>query len=237
VEDPVGTIETNHAATKSVLHLARRHNLRMLITSSSEVYGANPSTAFLEDDVCSIGPTSQRRWGYSASKLLDEFHAFSYFYAYKTPVTVVRLFNTIGPRQVGAYGMVVPRFVRQALSGNPITIYGNGEQCRCFTWVGDVVECLRLLMEADNSAGQVFNIGSTEEISINNLAAMVQKLTGTKVKPVYQDYREAYGEHFSDVEHRCPDTTRLREAIGTAPSTPLEASLQRVVDWIREETG
>ncbi|MFH0910533.1 MAG: NAD-dependent epimerase/dehydratase family protein, partial [Planctomycetota bacterium] len=235
VDNPVATVEMNHAATKTALHVAQRHGLRILITSSSEVYGANPKPHFSEDDSCMIGPTVHRRWCYSASKLMDEFHAFAFFHAHRLPVTVVRLFNTIGPRQVGHYGMVVPTFVRQALTGAPITVFGTGRQRRSFTYVKDVVESLRRLVETDASVGEVFNVGSTEESEILALAEGVKRLTESPSEIVFQSYREAYGEDFEDVERRCPDTTRLRRAIGYSPSTPLAACLPTIIESVRAE--
>lgn len=229
VDDPVGTVETNHAATRSVLHAAHRHGLRVLITSSSEVYGANPDDAFREDAPCIIGPPTHRRWCYSASKLLDEFHAQAFHYRHGVQVVIARLFNTIGPRQVGRYGMVVPRFVSQALAGEPITVYGDGRQRRCFTWVGDVVECLAALLTNADSAGQVFNVGSDEETSILDLAERIRALTGREVPIVHCTLEDAYGEVFEDVPHRRPDTAALQAIIGRAPRTPLEHSLQRVI--------
>ncbi len=233
VDNPVDTVEKNHAATRTALHVAHRHGLRMLATSSSEVYGANPNEAFREDDACMIGPTTQRRWCYSASKLLDEFHAFAFHYAYGLPVTVVRLFNTVGPRQVGRYGMVVPTFVRQALTGEPITVYGDGEQRRSFTDVGDVARCLVDLVQTRETAGQVFNVGSTRETRILDLARLVKRLTGSASEIVFRTYEQAYGEHFEDVARRRPDTTRLAAAIGHVPATPLEEVLPRVIAWVR----
>lgn len=229
VDDPVGTVESNHAATKAVLRAARERGARVLLTSSSEVYGANPNAAFQEDDSCIIGPTHRRRWCYSASKLMDEFHAYAYHYAYGLPVTIVRLFNTIGPRQVGRYGMVVPRFVKQALAGEPISVYGDGSQCRCFTYVGDVVRCLHELVEAPGAAGTVFNVGSTEEVSILALAERVKALTGSKSVIEFRSVREAYGENFEDVARRRPATARLQQAIGFVPDTPLDVSLRAVI--------
>jgi UDP-glucose 4-epimerase len=233
VADPVGTVERNHAATKAVLHVASRHQLRVIFTSSSEVYGANPAPAFREEDACIIGPTSHRRWCYSASKLHDEFHAYAFHYAHRLPVTIVRLFNTVGPRQVGHYGMVVPRFVGRALAGEPLVVYGDGTQRRCFTFVGDVVLCLEMLTQTDGAAGQVFNIGSTEETSIRALAERVKALTGSESPVHFRSYREAYGEHFEDVPHRRPNVERLRAAIGYAPDTPLDEALQSVIDHLR----
>jgi UDP-glucose 4-epimerase len=218
----------NHEATRAVLHAADRHGLRALVTSSSEVYGSNPNPTFREDDICMIGPTRKRRWGYSASKLLDEFHAFAFYYERGLPVTVVRLFNTIGPRQVGTYGMVVPTFLKQALAGEPITVYGTGEQRRSFTDVGDVTRCLDLLLRTEDSIGQVFNIGSTNEISILELAREIIALTGSSSPIRHLSYKEAYGENFEDVSRRYPDTSNLRETVGTSPDTPLRATLERM---------
>ncbi len=237
LDDPVGTVEGNHAATRAVLRAARDRGARVLLASSSEVYGANPNPSFREDDPCIIGPTAQRRWCYSASKLMDEFHAYAYHYAHGLETVVVRLFNTIGPRQVGRYGMVVPRFVRQALAGEPLTVYGDGTQARCFTWVGDVVRCLQALAAAPDADGGVFNIGNDQEVTIQALAEAVLRMTGSASPIAHIPYEEAYGARFKDVPRRRPDPARLRDTVGFAPETPLESALAAIIAEHRAEAS
>jgi UDP-glucose 4-epimerase len=231
IDNPVKTVEINHAATKTVLHAANKHNCRIIITSTSEVYGANKNPSFNENDICMIGPTQHKRWCYSASKLLDEFHAFAFYYQYNLPVTIVRLFNTIGPRQVGNYGMVVPTFIKQALNGENITVYGNGNQKRCFTYVKDVAKSLFLLINNEKSIGQVFNIGSNNEISINNLAELIINKTKSNSQIINISYRKAYGENFEDVERRNPDTQLLYKTINYKPDTPLDTVIDSIIEY------
>lgn len=234
MEDPVGTIERNLHSTEEVLRVCNERRLRVLITSTSEVYGSNPKELFREEDDSIIGNSRHRRWSYAASKLLDEFHAYAYFHANELPVTIVRLFNTIGPRQVGHYGMVVPTFVSQAFKGEAITVHGDGSQRRCFTYIGDVVRCLYELSLAGGASGNTYNVGNREEISILALAEKIKAMTKSKSPIVFQSYAEAYGEDFVDMERRMPDTSRLFRAIGYAPDTPLEAALQSVIDHTRK---
>jgi UDP-glucose 4-epimerase len=233
MDEPINTIEVNHEATRNVLRSALKNKARVIIASSSEVYGANSNLIFSEDDICMIGPTSHRRWCYSASKLLDEFHGLAYFYEKKLPVTIVRLFNTIGERQAGSYGMVVPTLIKQALAGEPITVFGTGEQKRCFTYVGDVANSLYLLACSDKAHGQVFNIGSTNEISINDLAKKIKFLTNSSSSIIHKGYKEAYGEDFKDIERRYPDVSRLLNTIGYQPETPLDEALQKIIYSIK----
>ncbi|HOX05371.1 MAG TPA: GDP-mannose 4,6-dehydratase [Planctomycetota bacterium] len=233
MESAIQTIEKNLHTTETVLKVANLFRLRTVVASTSEVYGANPRESFREDDDSIIGTSRHRRWSYAASKLLDEFHAFAYFYSTSLPVTVVRLFNTIGPRQVGHYGMVVPTFVGQALAGRPITVYGDGRQRRCFTFVKDVVRCLAELAARPATVGQVYNIGSDQEITIMDLARKVKAMTGSPSEVVLQSYQEVFGENFVDMERRKPDVSKLRAAIGYAPDTRLEAMLQTVIDELK----
>jgi UDP-glucose 4-epimerase len=236
MESAVQTIEKNLHTTETVLKVANLFRLRTLVTSTSEVYGANPRESFREDDDSIIGTSRHRRWSYAASKLLDEFHAFAYYYSTSLPVTVVRLFNTIGPRQVGHYGMVVPTFVGQALAGRPITVYGDGSQRRCFTAVGDVVRCLYELVVRPETAGQVYNVGSDQEISIMELARKVKAMTASRSEIVRQSYEEVFGESFVDMERRRPNVEKLRAAIGFAPGTALDAMLQSVIDELKAKS-
>lgn len=235
MHDTVATIETNLHSTETVLRVANRFRIRMLLTSTSEVYGASTRETLREEDNAIIGPSHYRRWCYAAGKLLDEFHAYAYYHSAGLPVTIARLFNTTGPRQVGHYGMVVPTFVRQALAGEPITIHGDGTQTRCFTWVGDVVKALIALAATDATVGEVYNVGSEEEVTIRALAETVKDLTGSASEIVTRSYRDVYGEDFVDMQRRHPDTAKLRAAVGFAPDTPLREALVRVIAWMRAE--
>ena len=210
VESPVRTIETNVRGTEVVLELANKKQKRVLIASTSEVYGLSTDVPFREDGNLVMGATTKGRWSYACSKAIDEFLALAYWRERKLPTTIVRLFNTVGPRQTGRYGMVIPTFVRQALAGRPITVYGNGKQTRCFGYVGDVVGALIKLMDHSDSVGQVFNIGSTEEISILQLAEKVKALTNSASEIVFVPYDEAYEEGFEDMPRRVPDTSKIQ---------------------------
>lgn len=234
VERPVHTIETNIKATELVLELCARKGKPVLITSTSEVYGKLDRPRFREDDDLVLGPTSRFRWCYAASKIIDEFLAKAYFKERGLPAVVVRLFNTIGPRQTGQYGMVVPRFVRQALRGEPITVYGDGTQKRSFTWVGDVVEALVHLIQHPKAYGEVFNVGHDKEISIYELAVMVREMTESPSEIVFVPYEEAYEPGFEDMPRRLPDLTKIRELIGYRPTLDLPDMLERIIAYERE---
>ncbi|HYH86795.1 MAG TPA: GDP-mannose 4,6-dehydratase, partial [Pyrinomonadaceae bacterium] len=199
VESPVRTIETNVRGTEVVLSQANKKKKKVLVASTSEVYGLSTEVPFREDGNLVMGATTKGRWSYACSKAIDEFLALAYWREKKLPTVVVRLFNTVGPRQTGQYGMVIPTFVRQALAGRPITVYGDGSQTRCFGYVGDVVGALVALMDRDEAVGQVFNIGSDEEVSIMRLAELVKELTGSKSEIVTMPYDEAYEEGFEDM--------------------------------------
>lgn len=229
VESPVRTIETNVRGTEVVLAAASRQRKRLLITSTSEVYGLSDQVPFREDGNLVMGATNKGRWSYACSKAIDEFLALAYFREKQLPVTIVRLFNTVGPRQTGRYGMVVPTLVQQAIAGQPLTVYGNGRQTRCFGYVGDVVKALLALMERPESAGEVFNIGSMEEVSITQLAERVLSLTGASSDITYVPYSEAYEEGFEDMPRRVPDTSKLKRLIGFAPRTSLDDILRAVI--------
>jgi len=234
IENPVRTIETNIRTTEIVLEHAAKKNKRVLITSSSEVYGKLDKTKFHEDDDLLLGPTSRSRWSYAASKIIDEFLAKAYSDEFGLPATIVRLFNTIGPRQTGRYGMVVPRFVRQALRSEPITVYGDGSQRRSFTWVRDVTKALINLAEQEEAAGEVFNIGHTEDLSIGELASMVKELTASDSVIKFVPYEEAYAEGFEDMQRRLPDIEKIQRLIGYQPSLSLREMLQRIIASERE---
>ncbi|MGI8837280.1 MAG: GDP-mannose 4,6-dehydratase [Pyrinomonadaceae bacterium] len=231
VESPVRTIETNVRGTEVVLALANKKQKRVLVASTSEVYGLSTDVPFKEDGNLVMGATTKGRWSYACSKAIDEFLALAYWREKKLPTTIVRLFNTVGPRQTGRYGMVIPTFVRQALASRPITVYGNGKQTRCFGYVGDVVGALIKLMDHPDSVGQVYNIGSTEEISIVKLAEKVKELTNSASEIVFVPYDEAYEEGFEDMPRRVPDTSKIKQLVGFEPKMKLEGILQSVIDY------
>ena len=233
VESPVRTIETNVRGTEVVLALANKKQKRVLIASTSEVYGLSTDVPFKEDGNLVMGATTKGRWSYACSKAIDEFLALAYWREKKLPTTIVRLFNTVGPRQTGRYGMVIPTFVKQALAGRPITVYGNGKQTRCFGYVGDVVGALIKLMDTPDSVGQVFNIGSTEEISIVKLAEKVKELTESRSEIVFVPYDEAYEEGFEDMPRRVPDTTKINQLVGFKPEMTLDGILETVISFHR----
>jgi UDP-glucose 4-epimerase len=232
---PVHTIETNIHGTEVVLEIANKFSKRVLIASTSEVYGKSEAVPFREDDDSVLGSTRFSRWAYACSKAIDEFLALAYYDQYGLEVVITRLFNTVGPRQTGRYGMVVPRFVEQALNNEPIAIYGDGKQSRCFSYVGDVIEGLTLLMNCKRAAGQVYNIGSTEEISIEGLADRIIAMTGSRSSKKYLSYEEAYGKPFDDMTRRVPCLDRLREMVGFEPRTSLDETLRIIIESIRKK--
>lgn len=234
VESPVRTIETNVRGTEIVLGLAAKKRKRVLIASTSEVYGKRDHVPFREDDDLVLGPTVIGRWSYACSKAIDEFLALAYWKEKRVPTVIARLFNTVGPRQTGRYGMVVPNFVRQALSGQDITVFGDGSQSRCFTHVNDVVHLLIGLAEHPDAVGQVYNIGSNQEVSILELANRVKRLTDSSSRVVTVPYEEAYEEGFEDMMRRVPDIAKIRELLGYAPETSLDEILNHVIAYERE---
>jgi UDP-glucose 4-epimerase len=234
VEQPVHTIETNVHGTEVVLKHANKKKKLVLIASTSEVYGKSANVPFAEDDDLVMGPTSKHRWAYACSKLIDEFLALAYWKERKLPVIVVRLFNTVGPRQTGQYGMVIPNFVRQALAGQPITVFGDGTQSRSFTYVGDVVRAMVALIDEPKAIGQVFNIGNGREISIQDLAARIKELTGSASEIVRIPYDQAYEAGFEDMPRRVPDITRIRTLVGYEPTVELDEILGRVIEYFRQ---
>ncbi len=231
VESPVRTIETNVRGTEVLLSVANKKKKRILIASTSEVYGLSTDVPFREDGNLVMGATTKGRWSYACSKAIDEFLALAYWREKKLPATVVRLFNTVGPRQTGQYGMVIPTFVKQALSGRPITVYGSGEQTRCFGYVGDVVKALVALMDRQESVGEVYNIGSSEEVSMNTLAERIRTLAGSESEIVHIPYSEAYEEGFEDMPRRVPDTSKIHSLIGFRPETRLDDILRNVIAY------
>ena len=234
VESPVRTIETNVNGTQMILEAACRKRKLVLTASTSEVYGKNTNVPFHEDADLVLGPTTKGRWSYAASKALDEFLALSYWKEKKLPVIVVRLFNTVGPRQTGRYGMVLPNFVKQALDNAPITVYGSGTQSRCFCDVRDTVESLIRLMDTERSVGQVVNIGNTEEISIAELAATVKTRTGSSSAISYVPYDQAYEPGFEDMMRRVPCVDKLQELTGFRPQIKLAEIIDRVSTYLRD---
>jgi UDP-glucose 4-epimerase len=234
VEQPVHTIETNVQGTEVVLKHANKKKKLVLIASTSEVYGKNTCVPFTEDADLVLGPTLKHRWAYACSKAIDEFLALAYWKEKKLPVVIVRLFNTVGPRQTGQYGMVIPNFVRQALSGRPITVFGDGTQSRSFTYVGDVVGALVKLAQEPRAIGQVFNVGNGYEITIRELAERVKTITNSTSPIVTIPYDQAYESGFEDMPRRVPDTTRIRELIGYEPKVQLDEILDSVVAYFQQ---
>jgi UDP-glucose 4-epimerase len=234
VDKPVHTIETNIHGTEVVLEIANRLKKKVLLASTSEVYGKNEQVPFHEDDDTLLGSTRFSRWSYACSKAIDEFLAFAYHDQFGLDVVIARIFNTIGPRQVGQYGMVVPRFIEWALKDEPVLIYGDGRQSRCFVYVGDVVEGLIGLINSDNAAGSIYNIGSDEEVTIEGLADLIIAKTGSKSKKRFVPYEKAYGKAFDDMARRVPSLERIRGQIGYERSKNLEQTLEIIVNHVRE---
>ena len=233
VEAPVHTIETNVHGTEVVLKHANKKKKLVVIASTSEVYGKNSAIPFREDADLVLGPTVKHRWAYACSKAIDEFLALAYWKEKKLPVVIARLFNTVGPRQTGRYGMVIPRFVQQALAGEAMTVFGDGSQSRSFTHVGDVVGALVSLMQEPRAVGDVFNIGNRAEITILELAERIKAITGSASSIVRIPYDEAYEHGFEDMPRRVPDLTKLHQLIGYQPKVQLDEILQSVIDHMR----
>ena len=237
VEQPVRTIETNVHGTEVVLHAVARKQKLVVIASTSEVYGKSGKIPYAEDDDLTMGATINSRWAYACSKALDEWLALAYCREKKVPVIVARLFNTVGPRQTGRYGMVLPSFAGQAVRGEPITVFGSGEQSRCFAHVGDVVTAMVKLIQTPAAVGQVFNIGTDEEVTINKLAELVRQAAGSRSEIRHVPYDQAYAEGFEDMQRRIPDVRKLERMIGMRPSTPLATIIRDVVDEQRALAG
>lgn len=235
VEKPVHTIETNIRGTEVVLELAARKGKKVLIASTSEVYGKSLKVPFAEGDDLVFGSTTRPRWAYACSKAIDEFLALAYHQEKKLPVLIVRLFNTVGPRQTGQYGMVIPRFVKQALSGEPITVYGDGSQTRAFGFVGDVVGAFVALMDTPGAEGQVFNVGNDEEISIADLARLIRDKAGSSSEIRFIPFEVAYDEKFEDLARRVPDLSRIKAMIGYEPKLGIDQIIDLVLDSFRRQ--
>lgn len=233
VESPVHTIETNIAGTEIVLKLANKKKKKVIIASSSEVYGKSNNIPFKENNDLVLGPTYMGRWSYGCSKAIDEFLAIAYYKEKKLPVVIIRLFNTVGPRQTGAYGMVIPTLVKQAILGHPITVYGDGKQSRCFAHVKDVIRGIIELSHHPDAVGKVFNIGSTEEITIEELAKLVKKLAKSDSEIVYIPYDDAYEEGFEDMRKRVPDISKIQKLTGYKPTIYIEGIIKSVIEYYR----
>jgi UDP-glucose 4-epimerase len=235
VEQPVRTIETNIKATELVLELCAPKQKPVLLSSTSEVYGKLDQSKFSEENDLLLGSTSRARWCYAASKIIDEFMARAYFKEKGLPTVILRLFNTIGPRQNGQYGMVVPRFVCQALLGEPIAVYGDGTQRRSFTWVGDVVDAMTALIQHPRAYGEVFNIGHTEDTEIYKLASLVKEMTGSESEIRLVPYEQAYEAGFEDMPKRLPDISKVQQLIGYRPTLDLTEMLERIIAYYRQK--
>ena len=231
VDQPVNTIETNIHGSEVVLGIANKFHKRVLIASTSEVYGKSEAVPFREDDDTVLGSTRFSRWAYACSKAIDEFLGLAYHQQYDLPVVIARFFNTVGPRQTGRYGMVIPRFVQRALKNEPLLIYGTGKQSRCFCHVDDVVAGVMALMDHPEAAGSVYNIGATEEISIESLADKIIEITGSKSGKKYVSYEDAYGRPFDDMMRRVPCLDRIKQTIGYQPKHTLDETLKLIVEY------
>jgi UDP-glucose 4-epimerase len=236
-DNPVHTIETNVDGTERVLEAANKFGTKILIASSSEVYGKSEAAPFREDDDIVLGSTSLPRWSYACSKAIDEFLGLAFHQQYGLGVVIARFFNTIGPRQTGRYGMVVPRFVQWALKGEPLLVYGTGKQKRCFCYVEDLVEAVIGLMNCRQAAGNVYNIGSTEEIAINRLADKIIEMTGSSSKKKFVPYEVAYGRPMEDMMRRVPGLVRIKKAIGWKPKTSLTEMLRIIIESEKLKKG
>lgn len=235
VKNPLHSLVTNIRGSEIVLEMAHRYRRKVLITSTSEIYGKNTNAPLKEDEDRILGSPLKSRWAYSTSKAVDEILAYTYWREKSLPTVIVRLFNTVGPRQTGAYGMVIPRFIQQALRGEPLTIYGDGKQSRCFLHVKDAVKAILALMEHPNAAGEAFNLGSQEEITIEQLAKQVIELTGSLSRISYVPYDEAYEQGFEDMARRVPDTTKAKQCVGFIPTMKLTDILRSVIEYYRKE--
>lgn len=237
VEKPVHTIETNVHGTEVVLRAVEKKQKRIVIASTSEVYGKSTAIPFREDGDLVIGPTTKGRWSYACSKALDEFLGLAYYNEKGVPVTIARFFNTVGPRQTGRYGMVVPNFVKQALYNEPITVYGDGNQSRCFGYVHDVVEALVRMARSSSVAGEILNIGNDSEISIRGLAEAIKERTGSDSEIIHLPYDQVYGPGFEDMFRRVPSLEKTERLLGYRPTTPLETIIDAVADEFRAQEG
>ena len=233
LEHPLKTLEVNVRGTENVLSLAHGYRKKVIIASSSEVYGKSENFPLKEDDDRVMGATAITRWSYAATKAMDEFMALAYFREKKLPAIIVRFFNICGPRQTGRYGMVIPRLVEEALKGEPLTIYGDGKQTRSFTYVADAVSAILTLSSIKKAYGQIFNLGSREVVSIEELALKIKEMTGSSSRLVYIPYEEAYGRDFEDMRHRRPDISKLEKFLGFTPETKLEDIIRSTIEYMK----
>jgi len=224
-------LRTNIGGTENVLELANKFKKKVLVASTSEIYGKSEDLPFSEESDRLLGSTHISRWSYSSAKAIDEFLALAFYREKKLPVVIVRFFNTVGPRQTGQYGMVIPRFIKNALLNHPISIFGDGNQSRCFADVSDIINAITKLMSCKEAEGRIFNVGSTEEISITDLAKKIKKATNSNSRIDYIKYEDAYEDGFEDMQKRMPDLTRVKETIGYEPQINLDQIIQRVVDF------
>ncbi len=231
IDNPLLSLRTNIVGTEYVLELANKYKVKTLIVSTSEIYGKSDKIPFKEEDDRVLGSTHISRWGYSTSKAVDEFLGLAYYREKKLPVVIVRCFNTVGPRQTGQYGMVIPKFVKNALLGHPITVFGDGKQSRCFTDVDDVTHAMVKLMETKKAEGQIFNVGNDDEIEILALAEKIKEMTNSESKIEFVKYEDAFETGFEDMRRRYPDLTKIREYIGYQPKYELEDILKRVIEF------
>ena len=234
MDHPVETLDINVKGTEMVLRLANQFKKKVFIASTSEIYGKHLEHDLSEDDNRIMGTVKKRRWAYACSKTLDEFLALAYFDEKKLPIVIGRLFNTVGPRQTGQYGMVLPTFVQSALLGKPIIVYGDGTQTRSFTYVKDVVEAITRLMDEPAAEGDIFNVGNNTEVTINELAQRVKEMSGSNSEIEHMPYEKAYGPGFEDMEKRCPNIDKLKKLIVFEPSYDLEAIIQSVIDYFKK---
>jgi UDP-glucose 4-epimerase len=235
IEDPVGVISRNVLGTEIVLKANARYRKKIILASSSEIYGKNENAPFKEDSDCTLGPTTKTRWCYSCSKAIDEFLALAYWRQIRMPVVIVRFFNTIGPRQIGHYGMVVPRFIEQATSHAPINVYGDGSQVRCFMDVRDVVSAVISLGENNSCEGEIFNVGSDEAITIDKLAQLIKKLANSRSEIRFVPFEKVYTKGFEDIRIRVPDITKLKNHLGFSPKFKLEETLLEIIQEIKDK--
>ncbi len=234
IDNPLLSLQTNIGGTENVLEFANKYKKKVLLASTSEIYGKSNTVPFKEEDDRLLGSTHITRWSYSASKAIDEFLALAYYREKKLPVVIVRCFNTVGPRQTGQYGMVIPKFVRNALLNHPITIFGDGKQSRCFGDVADITDGMIKLMNTKKAEGQIFNIGTDEEITIEALAQKIKKMTGSRSKIEFIKYEDAYEEGFEDMRHRKPDLAKIKEYIDYKPKFNLGQILERIITYFEE---
>lgn len=231
IENPLLSLKTNIVGTDNILELANKHKAKVLITSTSEIYGKSEQVPFAEQDDRLLGSTHISRWGYSCSKAIDEFMALAFFREKRLPVVIVRCFNTVGPRQTGQYGMVLPKFIKAALLDQPLVVYGTGKQTRCFADVSDVVDAFVMLMNSPNCEGEIFNVGTTESISIEDLAVKVRTMCQSKSKIEYMKYEDAFEEGFEDMMNRMPALDKIHEYIGYEPKMKLDDIINRMIDY------